>query len=135
MSGATKALEAELYGENLHQNSKFSVEAGRDVMTDLRPWQQQALGMTERFAIQQSFKRRHPLRTLNDFTAILSNNENPRTKWEDAYEREAKRAHIPEAYAKLKDEMIVNQIGLVETALKNFTKSQQRFRLSSPVGV
>lgn len=135
MSGRIKALEAELYTKNVNQQSIFSVEAGRDVQTDLTDWQKQALGQEMAFAQKQNRKRRHPTRTLSTYTQQLFNGGNPRFKWEDAIEREQNRVQIPEVYQRAQDEMIVGQLGLVETAYKNFQKSRARFDLVNPVGV
>lgn len=135
MSGPVRALEAELSGEIQRQNNVPSVEAGRDVTTDLTPWQKQALGYEEQLAIRSSFKRRHPLRTLSVYNQGLFNGRNPRFKWEEAIERESDRTMLPEVYKRANEPMIANQLGLVETADKNFKKSRARFQAINPVGM
>ena len=135
MSGRTKALEAELSGEIMHQTSKFSVEAGRDVQTDLLPWQRQALGQTEMFAIRQGFRRHHPYRTLGVYGKGLLNSKHPRYGWEKAIADETERTEIPEAYKGTFDPMLTNQLGLVETAFKNFQKSKAALSAVNLVGV
>lgn len=104
-------------------------------MSDLRPWQKQALGQVEMLAIRQGQKRRHPGHLLSSYGAQLFNGPNPRTKWEDAIRRSEDLTQIPEYYKRAGDERIANQLGLVETANKNFMKSRQRIQVSTPVGV
>lgn len=113
----------------------YSKEAGRDVQSDLRPWQQQALGMTESLAIKQGFRRRHPARLLSEYSKNLFNGPNPRTKYEDAMRRSEELTEVPEYYKRAGDDRIANQLGLVETAFKNYNKSRQRMSMSTPVGV
>ena len=136
MSGRTKELEDELSGNIVNQESRYSVEAGRDVMTDLTPWQRQALAFTTgRFAIKQGFRRHHPNRTLSSYSSALSNHKNPRFGWEKAIEEETKRTQIPRVYKKAEHPMAVNQLGLVETALKNYNNSRSRMQMVNMVGV
>jgi hypothetical protein len=111
------------------------VDAGRDVMTDLRPWQKQALGHVQQLAIQQGFRRRHPSKLLSDYNDQLFNGKNPRYKWEDAIRREDERIELPEVYKRAGDDRIANQLGLIETAHKNFMKSRARMQMCTPVGV
>lgn len=135
MDGRTKALEDELSGEIMNQQQLFSKEAGRDVQSDLRPWQRQALSSVEAMAIKQGFRRRHPAALLSNYANGLFNGPNPRTKWEDAMRRDEDRTEIPEVYKRVGDERIANQLGLVEVAYKNYMKSRQRMLISTPVGV
>ena len=134
MNGRTRALEAELSGEIGHQQMKYSVEAGRDVMTDLTPWQKQALSHTEMFATKQGFRRHHPYRLLNSYGHML-NGENPRLGWEKAMEDEQERTEVSQTYKKTRNEMTVNQLGLVETAFRNFQASRARLAAVNMVGV
>lgn len=106
------------------------------MQSDLRPWQLQALGNKERFAIKQGFRRRHPSKLLSSYSEALFNGPNPRTKYEDAIRRSEKITEIPEYYKRAtQDERVANQLGLVETSYKNYMKSRQRMQISTPVGV
>lgn len=104
-------------------------------MSDLRPWQKQALQSTEAFAIKQGFRRRHPGKLLSSYASALFNDNNPRTKYEDAIRRSEDTTTLPEYYKRGGDERVANQLGLVETAYKNFSKSRNRMAITSPVGV
>ena len=55
--------------------------------------------------------------------------------WEKAMDDETKRTEIPQAMKKASNEMMVNQLGLVATALKNFQKSESRLAMVNMVGV
>lgn len=119
----------------MNDQQLFSKEAGRDVMSDQRPWQRQALGHVERLAIQQGFRRRHPSRLLASYASQTFNGPNPRTKWEDAMRRSEDLTQIPEYYRRANESQLSNQVGLIETANKNFMKSRSRIQITTPVGV
>jgi len=136
VSGPVKALEAELSGEVMRQQNKFTVDAGRDVTTDLTSWQRQALGNTEMFAIRQGKRRRHPRLSLANFNKHTFNGENPRFSWDQAMRTADENTKVPEYYKKVKgNDQVVNQYGLIETALKNFNKSRERLSVVNMVGV
>lgn len=104
-------------------------------MSDLRPWQGQALGAAEMMAIKQGFRRRHPARLLSNYASQLFNGPNPRTKHEDAIRRSEDLTQVPEYYKRAGDDRVANQLGLVEVADKNYKKSRKRIEISTPVGV
>ncbi len=135
VSAKTRDLEEELAGKNIKQQSTYSVEAGRDVQTDLNPWQRQALGNQEQFAIRQGFRRRHPTALLNQFGAAVKTNVNPKMKWEQFMEAENERVQLPEITKKARNVYVANQLGLVETALKNFVQSKEKLNSIVAVGV
>lgn len=86
-------------------------------------------------AIQQGFRRRHPAKLLSNYSSTVFNGPNPRFKWEDAMRRSEHLTQIPEYYKRAGDDRLANQLGLVETAYKNYKKSQARLSVSTPVGV
>lgn len=135
VSAKSKALEDELTGQNVKTQSTYSVEAGRDVQTDLNKWQKQALGNQEQFAIRQGFRRRHPTKMLNQFAGAVGTNTNPKLKWEQYMEAENERVQLPQTTKKMRNEYVVNQMGLVETALANFVKSKEKLNSIVAVGV
>ncbi len=134
VSMRAKELEAELSGEITNQTNKYSVDAGRDVTTDLTGWQQAAVKKTTRFAIKQGFRRHHPTRTLSSYAKRLANGV-PRVSWERAFEEETKRTEIPQIFKKASDPMIACQLGLVTTALKNYEKSRAKLSDINAIGV
>lgn len=135
VSSRTKALEEELAEKNVNTQSTYSVEAGRDVQTDLNQWQKQALGNQEQFAIRQGFRRRHPLTMLNQFSTVVKTNKNPKMKWEQFMEAENERVQLPAHTKKARNIYVANQMGLVQTALENFTKSKEKLNSIVSVGV
>lgn len=131
----TKALEEELSKKNAQTSSTYSVEAGRDVQTDLTSWQRQALGNQQQFAVKQGFRRRHPSHMLNQFAGIAKTNTSPKMKWEQYIEAENERVQLPETTKKGRNVYANNQMGLVETAFENFVKSKQKLNAIVAVGV
>jgi hypothetical protein len=136
VNASTKALEAELTTKSKRVSNSYSVDAGRDVQTDLTPWQKAALGNQEQFAIRNGFRRRHPNHLLNQFAAIVKTNKNPKLKYEEYIEAENERTELPE-YAKKarRNDMVANQIGLVQTAVENYAKSKEKLSAMTAVGV
>lgn len=135
VSDKTKALEAELSTKNTKDQSTYSVEAGRDVQTDLTGWQKQALGNQDQFAQRQGFRRRHPSRMLNEYAGVVKTSGNPKMKWEQFIQAENERVQLPETTKKGRNVYVANQMGLVETALKNYVNSKEKLNAIVAVGV
>ena len=133
-SGSVKALESELFGETLLGTSSMNADAGRDVSTDLTPWQKQALSGKRRMVIKQGIRRRHPYKVLNQFTAVVQGSKNPTEHWEEAMLDETKRAELPEYYKKANSNGYANQIGLVSTAFKNYQESKNKLGAGVLIG-
>ncbi len=131
----SRALEAELSASTKAVSSTYSVEAGRDVQTQLTPWQRQALGNTQQFAQQQGFRRRHPRTMLNQFAGVVKTTTSPKMKWEQYIEAENERVELPESTKKGRNEYMANQMGLVQTALENYVKSKEKLNSIVSVGV
>lgn len=135
MNGRIRELETELSGEIMNQQQKYNVDAGRDVSTDLTPWQAQAMKRRTIFAIKQGFRRHHPRRLLGALNQGQLNSQHPRMAWEKAIRDDQKRTEIPEVYKKVRMDMPVTQIGLVVTARKNYEKSQSLLDMTNMVGM
>lgn len=135
VSAKTKALEDELSTKNTQTQSTYSVEAGRDVQTDLTSWQKQALGSQDQFAQKQGFRRRHPSKMLNEYAGVVKTNTNPKMKWEQYIDAENERVQLPETTKKSRNVYAANQMGLVELALENFVQSKQKLNAIVAVGV
>lgn len=135
VSDKAEALEKELSSKNQKVQSTYSVEAGRDVQTDLTGWQKQALGNQIQFAQKLGFRRRHPSRLLNEYAGVVRTNNNPKMKWEQYITAENERVQLPETTRKGRNVYAANQMGLVETALQNFVKSKEKLNAIVAVGV
>ncbi len=135
VSAKQKALEEELSTKQTKVSSSYSVEAGRDVQTDLTPWQRQALGSQDLFAQKQGFRRRHPSKMLNEYAGVVKTTTNPKMKWEEHIAAENERVQLPETTKKGRNIYAANQMGLVETALENFVKSKEKLNAIVAVGV
>lgn len=128
-------LEKELQQDGYTKQSTFSIDAGRDVQTDLTSGQRKSLGATFAFMTRQGYRRRHPANTLNQFSSLVSTNGNPKTKYEQFISEEHKRTELPEFVKKARNAFIVNQMGLVQVATENYAKSKQKLTSMAPVGV
>lgn len=115
-------------------SASINADAGRDVTTELTPWQKQALGTQTRMVIRQGFRRRHPHRVLNQFTAVVQGSTNPTEQWENAMIEDTERAELPEWYKKTNNAGYATQIGLVQTALQNFKKSKHKLTSGHLIG-
>lgn len=135
VSAKTKELEAELSSKDKAVQSTYSVEAGRDIQTDLTSWQRQALGNQEQFAQRQGFRRRHPSKMLNEYAGVVKTNKNPKMKWEEFIAAENERVQLPETTKKGRNVYAANQMGLVQTAMENYAKSREKLSAIVPVGV
>lgn len=135
VSAKTKALEAELSTQTKITSSAYSVEAGRDVQTQLTGWQKQALGSTFTGASKMGFRRRHPDTLLQQFAGVARTNTSPKMKWEQYIEAENERVQLPEWTKKGRNEYVANQMGLVQTALENYVQSKEKLNAIVSVGV
>jgi hypothetical protein len=135
VSDKTRRLEAELTRNDNRLSSHYSVEAGRDIQTGLTRWQKMALGNQEQFAIRNGFRRRHPNHVLGQFGAAVKTNTAPKEKWMQYMVEEDKRHSLPETTKKARNEYAVNQLGLAETAVKNFVESREKLNAITLVGV
>lgn len=104
----------------------MNADAGRDVSTDLTPWQAQALKGKRRMVIRQGFRRRHPYKVLNQFAIVAQGSTNPTEHWEKAMLDDTERTELPEWYKKVNSEGYANQVGLVQTAFKNYQASKNK---------
>lgn len=129
------ALEEQLQRDGYGQQMKFSVDAGRDVQTDLTSGQRRALTETTSFLTKLGFRRRHPLTLLNQYAAIHKTNNNPKTKYEQFMRDEHERVEMPETVKKARNVYSTSQMGLVQLAAENFAKSKAKLSSISSVGV
>lgn len=81
----------------------------------------------QQFSIQQGVRRRHPERVLSQYAGISKETSNAESVWEKALMHEQARVEIPEEFKAQDAEMGVNQMGLVTTALDNYTRSKGKF--------
>ena len=88
--------------------------------------------------IRQGIHRRHPRTVLNQYQGVQSTTENAESVWEQALMQEQKRQGLDKIFASDGGgdvDMMVNQMGLVQTALKNYENSKYKLERSHMVGV
>lgn len=129
------ALEKELQGDNYVRQSTFSVDAGRDVQTDLTSGQRRALGATRGFLLAQGHRRRHPLNTLSSYAGLVKTNQDPKEHYAQYMNEMHQRVQLPDIVKKARNEFSPNQVGLVQTATENFAKSKQKLSSMIPISM
>lgn len=128
-------LEKELQEDGYAKQNTFSVDAGRDVQTDVTSGQRRSLGSTISFLTRLGLRRRHPQSVLNQYAALYKTNKNPKTKYEQFINEEHKRIEMPETVKKARNVYATTQMGLVQLAAENFAKSKAKLTSISSVGV
>ena len=121
-TSARDKLEKELIGDI--ENRKLTSDTGRS--TGASPYALEARNRNSMFSIKQGVRRRHPNRVLHQFQQVALETSNAETSWEKALMHEQTRTTIPEEYKAKDSDMLVNQMGLVTTALDNFKKSKEK---------
>ncbi len=128
-------LERELQEDGYTKQQSFSVDAGRDVQTDLTSGQRRSLGQTISFMTRLGRRRRHPESVLGQYAALYKTNNNPKTKYEQFMNEEHKRVEMPETVKKARNIYATTQVGLVTLAAENFAKSKAKLTAISSIGV
>lgn len=82
------------------------------------------------FFIQQGKRQRHPEAVLHQFKTIVADTEKIDSVWEKMFHEENERTMIPKEYTMSGQDtgMMVNQMGLVNTALDNFKRSKAKLK-------
>jgi hypothetical protein len=125
-------LEEELIGKITDQAAQM--ETGRaDNHSD--PYSARVNSENHIFNIRQGVRMRHPDSVLSQHQGISEGTESAETIWEQVLVFDDTRLDIAEEYKPKGAEMAANQMGLVETALTNFSRSKARLTRSSVVGV
>lgn len=86
------------------------------------------------FEVMQGVRRRHPTSVLSNYATVTESNTNPHTTWEKALEEENELAVLPKVY-QAQGQLSAVQLGLVQTAEKNFEKSKNKLHTMYVVGV
>lgn len=125
VSNKRDALEAELTGKM--EERKDQMDAGRFKHEKGDKLAQAARSKYKEFSIKQGRRRRHPSVVLAQFAEIAKQTSNAGSAWERALMAEHQRTTIPKDY-KVKDtDMIASQIGIVQAAQDNYSKSRSKF--------
>ncbi len=127
-------LEADLVGEEMGRRQE--IETGRRHVNEGTQFQQQANRANRTLAISQGVRRRHPHRVLNQFHGINATTSSAASTWEQALVYETKRVELPKEFIpKGDDDGMVNQLGIVTTALENYKASKGKFSRLHLIGV
>jgi ribosomal protein L35AE/L33A len=127
-------LEKDLIGEELEL--KMEMETGRRHVNEGSKYQQRVRKQNKMLSIQQGFRRRHPNRVLNQYQGIVKTTSSASSLWEKALQYETKRVDMPKDFRPRDDtDGMVNQMGVVTTALDNYKASRNKFQRMHLIGV
>ena len=128
------ALEADLIGDEVERAQ--GMETGRNHVNENSKFQRNANRANRTLAIQQGTRRRHPHSVLNQFQGIMKTTSSAAMTWEKAMTHETKRVEFPKDFRPKDDsDGMVNQMGVVTTALDNYKASRGKFQRMHLVGV
>lgn len=130
-----KSRRSELEGALTAQiiDQKESVDTGKFQNTHTK-FSGAARSNNRIFQIKQGKRRRHPDRVLHQFQVIKQETEHAESAWEQALLHEQERTEVPMEYKTKDGGMVSNQMGLVTTALDNYTRSKGKLERVTPVG-
>lgn len=127
-------LENDLIGDEVTKNQEM--ETGRRHVNEGTAFQTNANSANRTLAIQQGFRRRHPHRVLGQFDGVMKTTSTAASTWEQALLHETKRVDLPKEFRPKGDgDGMVNQVGVVTTALENFKASKGKFSRFHLIGV
>jgi len=127
-------LEADLIGDEMVRRQEM--ETGRRHVNEDNKFQRTANRSNRSLAIQQGVRRRHPHRVLNQFDGVMKTTSSAALTWEQAMTHETKRVDMPKEFRPRDDsDGMVNQMGVVTTALDNYKASRGKFQRMHLVGV
>jgi len=127
-------LEADLIGDEMVRRQEM--ETGRRHVNEDNKFQRTANRANRSLAIQQGVRRRHPHRVLNQFDGVMKTTSSAALTWEQAMTHETKRVDMPKEFRPRDDsDGMVNQMGVVTTALDNYKASRGKFQRMHLVGV
>jgi hypothetical protein len=86
-----------------------------------KEWQRQSVT----FETTQGLRRRHPDQVLSNYATIAQTNDSPHTTWEKAIAEENELTMMPKVY-QTQGQLSAVQLGLVQTAEKNYQKSKNK---------
>ena len=86
------------------------------------------------FEVTQGLRRRHPDTVLSNYAAVTETNTNPHTTWEKSLEEENEMSTLPKVY-QAQGQLSAVQLGIVQTAEKNYLKSKQKLSTMYLAGV
>ena len=129
-----KSRKSELEGALTAQviNQKNLVENGRSDRST--QFSRSMNAQNRQLQIKQGKRRRHPDRVLHQFQVIKQETDSANSVWEQALLHEQERTEIPMDYKTKDGGMVSNQMGLVTTALDNYTRSKGKLERVTPVG-
>jgi hypothetical protein len=133
-SDRSKTLETDLIGEETGQ--KQAMETGRRHVDEGTSFQRNANKANKMLGIQQGFRQRHPHSVLGQYDGVMKTTSTAASSWEKALLHETTRTEMPKEFRVSGDsDGMVNQVGVVTTALENYKASKGKFSRMHMIGV
>ena len=133
-SERSKTLETDLIGEEMGQ--KQAKETGRRHVDEGTSFQRNANKANKMLGIQQGFRQRHPHSVLGQYDGVMKTTSTAASSWEKALLHETTRTEMPKEFRVSGDsDGMVNQVGVVTTALENYKASKGKFSRFHLIGV
>ena len=133
-SERSKTLETDLIGEEMGQ--KQAKETGRRHVDEGTSFQRNANKANKMLGIQQGFRQRHPHSVLGQYDGVMKTTSTAASSWEKALLHETTRTEMPKEFRVSGDsDGMVNQVGVVTTALDNYKASKGKFSRFHLIGV
>ena len=133
-SERSKTLETDLIGEEMGQ--KQAMETGRRHVDEGTSFQRNANKANKMLGIQQGFRQRHPHSVLGQYDGVMKTTSTAASSWEKALLHETTRTEMPKEFRVSGDsDGMVNQVGVVTTALDNYKASKGKFSRFHLIGV
>jgi hypothetical protein len=134
-SNRVSQLEQDLIGQETQRQAE--VESGGRRVREYSDWQKNAIASATKFGIKQGLRRRHPEHVLHQYREETGqNNVKAFDQWTQGMQENNERTPVDGVYRAEKDDRFwSNQMGLVTTALENYTNSKFKLERMHPVGV
>ena len=134
-SNRVSQLEQDLIGQESQRQTE--VESGGRRVREHSDWQKSAIARAKFLSIKQGVRRRHPEHVLHQYREETGqNNVKAFDQWTQGMQQDNDRVPLDRVYTGDKDDRFwANQMGLVTTALENYTNSEFKLERMHPVGV
>jgi hypothetical protein len=135
-SDRSKSLESDLIGDADRGVNQQELETGRRHVEEETKFQHRATKANSMLGIQQGFRRRHPHAVLGQYDGVMKTTSTAASSWEQALLYETERTEMPKEFRPKGDgDGMVNQVGVVTTALENYKASKGKFSRMHLIGV
>jgi hypothetical protein len=129
-------LEMELISREVADQMTLDVETGHASSVENQKKMRPYIDKNKHFLTKQGLRRRHPVRTLNQYAGVHKTTSGATQNWEQAMLYENERVEMPKDFnVDGMDAGMTNQMGVATIALDNYKKSKEKLLRMHLVGV